>query len=589
MSLDLFGKLKTVAMEFKGLNKTFIPIEISFVDKVVRASLLEVGDENNKPYVFGSNYSNPIYVCNYLMRLFPFTHISIEMQGKGFDKPDRLFLSVKSSFYNSTTQKGDVRELVPEFFYLPEMFKNINKLNMGILENGKQVGDVFTPCGNNPYDFIMTMRSCLESNKVSNKIQEWIDLIFGYKSRGKEAEKVKNIYKEPSYQEIIDINKITNKEAQLREVEFGLVPNQLMVKECSKREKKEVIIKGKEIMDQECDLQCHDSKFNTENDIFKAMEGLNVVKIASFNQDKLQIILGGCVILERKVSYSIFDKSYSDETLNFFVINKFNNRMNEFYNPKKPDSKVMKFCHKGKTAIFGGFFDGKILIRSTSQEQKDNYKVYIPFLDKSPVVALEVDQEDEFAFFGNEMGNIRIMKLNKDYKESKMDLTITDHLSAISHINCNSELNLWVSASVDGYINLYTLPLSKLLRCLKVDTPYCEYAFLSASPLPCIIVIGEEKNISEIFVYSINGELYLRQKEEDIIKNPIILKDLNSNEYLVYIMNESIIIRAIPTLIRQANIDDIPDLYSIHPSEDMRLLYAFDKTGRHIKVIKDGI
>ena len=552
-------------------------------------TLLEVGDENNKPYVFGSNYSNPIYVCNYLMRLFPFTHISIEMQGKGFDKPDRLFLSVKSSFYNSTTQKGDVRELVPEFFYLPEMFKNINKLNMGILENGKQVGDVFTPCGNNPYDFIMTMRSCLESNKVSNKIQEWIDLIFGYKSRGKEAEKVKNIYKEPSYQEIIDINKITNKEAQLREVEFGLVPNQLMVKECSKREKKEVIIKGKEIMDQECDLQCHDSKFNTENDIFKAMEGLNVVKIASFNQDKLQIILGGCVILERKVSYSIFDKSYSDETLNFFVINKFNNRMNEFYNPKKPDSKVMKFCHKGKTAIFGGFFDGKILIRATSQEQKDNYKVYIPFLDKSPVVALEVDQEDEFAFFGNEMGNIRIMKLNKDYKESKMDLTITDHLSAISHINCNSELNLWVSASVDGYINLYTLPLSKLLRCLKVDTPYCEYAFLSASPLPCIIVIGEEKNISEIFVYSINGELYLRQKEEDIIKNPIILKDLNSNEYLVYIMNESIIIRAIPTLIRQANIDDIPDLYSIHPSEDMRLLYAFDKTGRHIKVIKDGI
>ena len=552
-------------------------------------TLLEVGDENNKPYVFGSNYSNPIYVCNYLMRLFPFTHISIEMQGKGFDKPDRLFLSVKSSFYNSTTQKGDVRELVPEFYYLPEMFKNINKLNMGILENGKQVGDVFTPCGNNPYDFIMTMRSCLENNKVSYKIQEWIDLIFGYKSRGKEAEKVKNIYKEPSYQEIIDINKITNKEAQLREVEFGLVPNQLMVKECSKRDKKEVIIKGKEITDQECDLQCHDSKFNAENDIFKAMEGLNVVKIASFNQDKLQIILGGCVFVERKVSYSIFDKSYSDETVNFFVINKFNNRMNEFYNPKKPDSKVMKFCQKGKTAIFGGFFDGKILIRSTSQEQKDNYKIDIPFLDKSPVVAVEVDQDDEFAFFGNEMGNIRIMKLNKDFKESKMDLTITDHLSAISHINCNSELNLWVSASVDGYINLYTLPLSKLLRCLKVDTPYCDYSFLSASPLPCIIVIGEEKNISEIFVYSINGELYLRQKEEDIIKNPIILKDLNSNEYLAYIMNESIIIRAIPTLIRQANIDDIPDLYSIHPSEDMRLLYAFDKTGRHIKVIKDGI
>jgi len=263
--------------------------------------------------------------------------------------------------------------------------------------------------------------------------------------------------------------------------------------------------------------------------------------------------------------------------------------MSEFYNPKKPDSKVIQFCQKGKTVIFGGFYDGKILIKSTSPEQKDNYKIDIPFIDKSPVVAIAVDQEDEFAFFGNEMGNIRIMKLNKDIKESKFDLTITDHLSTISYINCSSELNLWVSASIDGYINLYTLPLSKLLRSLKVDTPYCDYAFLSASPLPSIVVIGEENKMSEIFVYSINGELYSRQKEEEIIKNPIILKDLNSNEYLAYIINESIIIRAIPTLIRQSSIEDIPDVFCIYPSEDMKILYAINRTGTNIKIIKAGI
>ena len=534
-------------------------------------TLLELDDENNKPYVFGSNYSNPIYVCNFLMRLFPFSHISIELQGKGFDKPERLFLSVKNSFRNSTTEKGDVRELIPEFFYLPEMFRNINKLNMGKLETGEQVGDVLTPCDNNPYDFIMTMRSCLENDKISYKIQDWIDLIFGYKSRGKEAEKIKNIYKEASYQEIIDINKIENKEAKLREVEFGLIPNQLMIKECSKREKREAIRKGKEITNQECDLKCLECKFSNEKDQFKEIEGLSVVKMAYLNQDKVQILLGGAVYLERKISYSIFDKSYSDEILNVFVINKFYNRMSEFYNPKKSNSKVMQFCHKGKTAIFGGFYDGKILLKSTSSEQRDNFKIDIPFLDKSPIIAVAVDQEDEFVFFGNEMGNIRIMKLNKEIKESKMDLLITDHLSAISDINCNSDLNLWVSASVDGYINLYTLPLSKLLRCLKVDTPYCEYVFLSASPLPSIVVIGEDNKISEIFVYSINGELYSRQKEEEIIKNPIIIKDLNSKEYLAYIINESIIIRAIPTLIRQSSIEDIPDIYCICPSDDMKM------------------
>ena len=85
-------------------------------------------------------------------------------------------------------------------------------------------------------------------------------------------------------------------------------------------------------------------------------------------------------------------------------------------------------------------------------------------------MAVEVDQDDELVFFGNEIGNIRIMKLKTNIKESKMDILITDHLSSISHIHCNSDLNLWVSASIDGYINLYTLPLSKLLRSIKVDT-----------------------------------------------------------------------------------------------------------------------
>lgn len=55
-------------------------------------------DSGMKPYIYGTNYSNPMYVCNFLTRLFPFTHISIELQGSKFDNPDRLFLSVKIHF-----------------------------------------------------------------------------------------------------------------------------------------------------------------------------------------------------------------------------------------------------------------------------------------------------------------------------------------------------------------------------------------------------------------------------------------------------------------------------------------------------------
>ena len=554
-------------------------------------TLLDLGDENNKPYVFGSNYSNPIYVCNFLMRLFPFTHISIELQGGGFDKPDRLFLSVKTSFFNSTSQKGDVRELIPEFFYLPEMFRNINKLNMGKLENGKEVNDITTPCHNNPYDFIMTMKSVLESNKISYTIQNWIDLIFGFKAKGKDAELAKNIFKEGAYQENIDINKIEDKdikESKLREVEFGLIPNQLMVKECIKKDKKQMIIKGKEITDSTSDLQIYKCKYHNENDKYiNNLEGFSVIKFGCFAPEKISLLLGGAALLEKKITYSNFDKVYYDESPTLILINNYSNKMPDFYNPKKPNSKAVQFCHKGKTVIMGGFYDGKVLICPLDQKYPPIQAV--PFTDKLPVVAVATDQDDEFAFFGNSIGNIRIMRIDKDPGQWKFYQLITDHLSPISYIDCSSELNLWASASIDGYINLYTLPLSKLLRSIKVPTKYCDYVFLSCSPLPSIVAICEENKVSEIFVYSINGNLLIRQKEQSLIICPIIIRDLNSNEYLAYIINESIIIRSIPTLFRQASIDEIPEIFSIFPSEDMKILYATNKAGNQIHVIKDQI
>ena len=81
-------------------------------------------DHMEKPFYYGSNYSNAFFVCNFLMRLFPFAHISIELQGR-LDDPNRLFLSVENSFDNSVSLPGDVRELIPEFFYLPEMFHSL--------------------------------------------------------------------------------------------------------------------------------------------------------------------------------------------------------------------------------------------------------------------------------------------------------------------------------------------------------------------------------------------------------------------------------------------------------------------------------
>jgi len=43
-----------------------------------------------------------------------------------------------------------------------------------------------------PSDFIQQLRNALESDYVSQNLHHWIDLIFGYKQRGTEAEKADN-------------------------------------------------------------------------------------------------------------------------------------------------------------------------------------------------------------------------------------------------------------------------------------------------------------------------------------------------------------------------------------------------------------
>ena len=298
-------------------------------------------DIKMKPYIYGSNYSNPSFVCNFLLRLFPFTHISIELQGYDFDKPERMFLSVANSFLNSTSQKTDVRELIPEFFYLPEMFININGLNLGFLQNGQEVNDVETPCNNNPYDFIMVMRSALESDFMSYNISSWIDLIFGSKAKGKEAENANNIFTAASYQEDIDLKKNPNKESLLRLVEFGLIPSQIMTKDCAKREKKRDVVKEKEITEQNGNLILEKIEKNklrvhgiSDDDILKIENNNNLIlKIGCSSEDKIIFLTNNDFYIEKKITKTLDKKAYVDEMITSIKLEKEGNKMFNYQFP----------------------------------------------------------------------------------------------------------------------------------------------------------------------------------------------------------------------------------------------------------------
>ena len=544
-----------------------------------------------KPYFYGSNYSNPIYVCHFLMRVFPFTQIAIELQGSKFDHAERLFLSVEDSFTYSITQKTDVRELIPEFFYLPEIFLNINDLNMGALENGQKVNDILVPCQNNPYEFVETMKTILESDEISNVIQNWIDLIFGSKSKGKEAENAKNVFTEESYQENLDITKAPDKEATLRKVEFGLIPSQVMSKDCGKRDKKEELLKGKEITDPTALLVKYECKSIKEQGIFYKYKDLDIsvlygVEIAP---DRIMLVLSNNFIVEKKINLSSFTKEFTDEIITTSPMLENTNKMVDYYTNNSQINKAIVFLIKLKILIVGGYYDGKINLYFP--EDKTRVHELIPFESEFPVTSLSVGSDEEYLFVGNSIGNVVVYKINYDVNNWKVIKNLKDQRSPISHIYSNGDLNLWLSTSIDGYINLYTLPLCKLARTIKISTKKCSYAFLSSSPLPSIVVINDETNNSEISVYSINGKFISKNQLYFQLNNPIIIKDLNANEYLCYIGKEAISILGLPNLELMANIDITPGmgLYNIFSSRDKISLYCLNKSGSKVYVIRDEV
>ena len=102
--------------------------------------------EEPPPFHYGTHYSCASYVLNYLIRLEPFSRLGLSIQGGHFDIADRLFHDIGASWISASQQNlQDVRELIPEFFYLPEFLENKNLFDFGTTQSGKTVHNVTLP------------------------------------------------------------------------------------------------------------------------------------------------------------------------------------------------------------------------------------------------------------------------------------------------------------------------------------------------------------------------------------------------------------------------------------------------------------
>ena len=212
-------------------------------------------------YYFNTNYSNSIYTCNFLLRIFPFSFIAIEMQGDGFDDPNRLFYSIEKTFNMISSNNADLREMTPEFFYLPEIFMNINRINFKKKKTDLYVDNVEIPkdikvkensnnninddniCNRTYFKFIEYMKNYLENKNL--EIYNWLNLIFGFKQRYHNLFQKDQYFRTETYisfnkADTERLNEYLKNDVIMTSVEFGLVPIQILF---SDKEIKE--IKGK--------------------------------------------------------------------------------------------------------------------------------------------------------------------------------------------------------------------------------------------------------------------------------------------------------------------------------------------------------
>ncbi|XP_076767096.1 A kinase anchor protein rugose isoform X10 [Xylocopa sonorina] len=186
------------------------------------------------PFHYGTHYSTAAFVLNWMIRVEPMTTMFLALQGGKFDHPNRLFSSIALSWKNCQRDTSDVKELIPEFFFLPEMLVNSNRYRLGRQEDGSVVGDVeLPPWASSPEEFIRINRMALESEFVSCQLHQWIDLIFGYKQKGPEAIRATNVFYYLTYEGSVDLDTITDPlmreaiENQIRN--FGQTPSQLLM------------------------------------------------------------------------------------------------------------------------------------------------------------------------------------------------------------------------------------------------------------------------------------------------------------------------------------------------------------------------
>ena len=454
--------------------------------------------------------------------------------------------------------------------------------------------------------------------------------------KGEKAEEVHNIFQAQTYERMVKIDKIKDidmRDAMMRLVEVGVTPIQIFNKDSKGKIEKKELLKNKIysyaigiFLDESTEL----NKFYLTSSKYKKMSNKkyennkltynkdyqqiiypSIIAIKCINPKNLKIFTNNNYCYNMKIS-NHDNKLHTDETKKY----QYQNNSTKFA-PCYPMSLVnipFIIYHKEKYIIKGGFWDSHLEINSLPKEgekkEKENEEQICSTIfvhHCGPVIIMKMTKDERLLFCGTSYGNIIIF--NVDGANLIQNMILYNHSNSITSISINENLNMFATSSYDGFIHIYIMPSSTMVRSLHISKKvkcsindsnyeelkkeeylYAEHIFLSNSPLPCITIYILIKKVFKSF--TINGEFIAEVKEDDDagnIKCPLIFQNLNFKDFLIYGTNDGYVkIRSFPymNLISSIRPFEGQEIKCLELSTDKRFCYIWSHKEK-IAVIKD--
>ncbi|KAF2454179.1 hypothetical protein BDY21DRAFT_354308 [Lineolata rhizophorae] len=425
-------------------------------------SFWEMADHNTPPFHYGTHYSSAMIVASYLIRLQPFVQSYLLLQGGNFDHADRMFYSIEKAWLSASRDNmTDVRELTPEFFYLPEFLVNMNGYNFGTRQGtGERIDNVILPpwAKGDPKIFIAKNREALESPYVSKNLHRWIDLVFGFKQRGEAAIEATNVFHHLSYHGAKDLDTIDDPIERLATIgiihNFGQTPHQVFQRSHVQRE--ETSLKYKRL---------DNSSESLTRLPFTLIETGERVSSMLFSANKNRLFCSAAFRLNIPPSYDRFmEWGFADNSVRFYAT----------------DSKkllgVFEHLHQGQISC-ATFVDSKTLITAGTDCTIAAWTV---------VFGKVVDLQPKVNLFG--------------------------HRTPVTTLATSRAFGAFLSASTDGKVFLWDLNRSEFVRELGTGGAHDD----GEVPVQCAKINSVSGHVAlccgaHVRLYTLNGALLLDQ------------------------------------------------------------------------------